>query len=328
MNSPQTKNRMLISLQSLFFVVTLLIVNITFAAEKTPLTRAERTDLNYDDNFLNYPSIKILEEQPAGMRYGNCHNYAISKTLGLKGHIPETFPIMGQQDWHDTLEFTKKYCKEVSIPQKGDLVTYHDPKSMFPQEVLHTGLVYDDGIVEDKWGASTQVFTHPTFDLPAFYGNNIKYHRIIKPTDEIIEDIKTTIPQCDYKTECTDWNNILVNHAEQSDNDAMWQAWQRIMCLDVEASNADGQSLVMIGAKNNNPALVHVAIQHKANRNKKDKNGKTALHLAKDNGHSSMVALLKQHKPSQKKPFLYSTLKQMAKPSKTAEENFWQNSHS
>jgi hypothetical protein len=364
MNIFSIKKRFLIA-QSLFFAAHLFVASSLFASEKSTIDSSfNRIQLNKEYEYLNpdgslrdpliqsgkFPSIQILEEQPENKRYGICHNYAISKQLGLKGQIPETLPIVGAEDWHTALNFTKEYCEEVSTPQPGDLVTYYPHnRSLTPTELIgdngiidfvthaphndayditHTGIVHDNGLVESKWGRYAHVLLHPTFHVPTHYGNHVKYHRINKPTHEIVEDIKRRIPNYTYKTVCAELNNQLVKYAEQSDNFKMGDLWQRQMCLDVEASNDQGQSLLMIGAKNNNLPLVKIALTHKADLNKKDNNGKTAIYLAKENGHSSMVALLKQHKPVQQKSFLYRTFKQIATPSNAAQNSFWETTRS
>jgi hypothetical protein len=257
-NVLHTKNQSFMT-QSLFFAAHLFVATTIFASEKSTKP-FDRSCLNREYGYFNpdgsmkdpaiqsnkYPSIQILEEQPEGTRYGVCHNYAISKKLGLKGQIPETLPIVGAQDWHKALQFTKKYCEEVSTPQPGDLVTYYPyDRSLTPTELIddngminsiiqpqhddsfditHTGIVRDNGLVESKWGTYAHVLLHPTFHVPYHYGNHVKYHRINKPTDEIIQDIKQRIPQFNYSTGCAEGNNKLVKYAEKSDNYNMWDA--------------------------------------------------------------------------------------------------------
>jgi len=351
--------------QSLFFAAHLFVATTIFASEKSTKP-FDRSCLNREYGYFNpdgsmkdpaiqsnkYPSIQILEEQPEGTRYGVCHNYAISKKLGLKGQIPETLPIVGAQDWHKALQFTKNYCEEVSTPQPGDLVTYYPyDRSLTPTELIdsngminsitqpqhddsfdmtHTGIVRDNGLVESKWGTYAHVLLHPTFHVPSHYGNHVKYHRINKPTDEIIQDIKQRVPQFNYSIGCAEGNNKLVKYAEKSDNYNMWDALQKCMCLNVEASNNQDQSLLMIGAKNNNLPLVKTALLHKADLDKKDKNGKTALRLAKDNHHPEVIQILKEQKQKNElaKPFSHRVFNRIAKPSKTAQNSFWETTHS
>ena len=360
MNFLSLKNRSLAA-QSLFFAAHICIATTTITSEKsTTNSFINRIELDMEYGYLNadgslkspliqsskYPSIQILEEQPEDKRYGTCHNYAISKQLGLKGQIPETLPIKGEEDWHTVLNFTKQYCEEISTPQPGDLVTYYPyNKSLTPTELIgedgiidfvkypehnnadditHTGIVHDNGLVESKWGQYAHILLHPTFHVPASYGNHIKYHRLNRPTNEIIEDIKQRIPHYTYDKECTALNNQLVKYAEQSDNLNISILWQRSMCTNVEASNNEGQSLLMIGAKNNNPCLVKIALLHGANLKKKDNNDKNALQLAKENNHPKIIQILQQYKPIKQKSFFKQTLKHIAKPSNAAQESLWQ----
>jgi hypothetical protein len=338
MNILQIKNRSLLA-QSLFFAAHLLVATSLCAAENnhTPnnIRQASLKKLRMDlfmggalnaDGTLKDPSSKILNKQQEEERYGECHNYAISKKLGLVGKIHKILPIAGLNDWHTIFKFTENYCKEVAIPQKGDLITYYDNNTS--TTVLHTGLVLDDDMVESKWSTFPEVLAHPTFHIPANWGNHVRYHRIIKPTEEIIEDIQNKIPKCnDTKELCTAYKNDFLFYAEQGDHAAMQKLWQNVMCIDKNIKNSGEQSLLMIGAKTNNSDLVKKAIKLGINPNQQDKNGKTAIQLAKENGHLSMVALLK-NKPYQQKSFLYRTLKHIAKPSKTAENSFWETTHS
>jgi ankyrin repeat protein len=80
----------------------------------------------------------------------------------------------------------------------------------------------------------------------------------------------------------------------------MWDLWQMNLCTHIEASNAKGQSLLIIGAKTNNHELVKTAIAHKANLNKTDNDGKTALDIAKEKHNLSIVDLLEKAQRNQK----------------------------
>ncbi|HEX4068765.1 MAG TPA: ankyrin repeat domain-containing protein, partial [Candidatus Babeliales bacterium] len=310
--------------QSLFLAAHLLIGNLMFAMKNSysPNDRSLRKlrmnlfkygALN-SDGTLQDTSSTILNKQQEEERYGECHNYAISKKLGLVGKIPETLPIAGLNDWHTTFKFTENYCKEVAIPKKGDLITYYDDSTS--TEVLHTGLVLDNDMVESKWSTFPEVLAHPTFHIPANWGNHVRYHRIIKPTEEIIEDIKNKIPKCnDTKESCTVLKNDFLFYAQQGDHAKMQKLWQTVMCIDKNTKNSGGQSLLMIGAKTNNPTLVKKAIQLGIDPNQQDKNSKTALDLAEEKDHTAIIKILQ---PYDTTPFLHRIVKHMAQPSKAA----------
>ncbi|HLJ31166.1 MAG TPA: ankyrin repeat domain-containing protein [Candidatus Babeliales bacterium] len=351
------KNRLSTTVQNLFFIANILSLTTIIASEKShqssirPLSKKDRINLcdgplNYDGS-VKYPSIEILEKQLKGQRLGVCHNYAFSEKLDLKGQIPVTLPIVGQDDWHYALKFTEKYCEEVSIPQAGDFVTYYADNDIFiPTEsigndgtidivtkdhktystILHTGLVHSDGMVKSKWGRYPEVVLHPTFHTPESYGRHVKYFRLTQPVHKVIEDIKKTISQCNYNEVCTEYNNELVKYAEESDNENIWDIWQRCMCTNVEASNEEDQSLLMIGAKKNNYLLVKTAIQHGANIKKQDKNGQTALDLAKKNNNLNIVNKLEKQEIKilrNKWPFTYNTAKRLTR-NPIFEESLWQ----
>jgi hypothetical protein len=336
MNILYTKNRSFFA-QSLFFAAHLLLGNFILAIENnhTPnnIRQTSLKKLRMDlfmggalnaDDTLKDPSSKILNKQQEEERYGECHNYAISKKLGLVGKIPEILPIAGLGDWHTIFKFTENYCEEVAIPQKGDLITYYDDSTS--TTVLHTGLVLDDDMVESKWSTFPEVLAHPTFHIPANWGNHVRYHRIIKPTEEIIEDIKNKIPQCNQTKElCTAYKNDFLFYAEQGDHAAMQKLWQNVMCIDKNIKNSGGQSLLMIGAKTNNPTLVKKAIQLGIDPNQQDKNSKTAFDLAEEEDHTAIIKILQQYDTT---PFLHRIVKRIARPSKMAQENFCQTMHS
>jgi hypothetical protein len=112
-----------------------------------------------------------------------CHDYAIGTSIGKFGEFPPQ-----HQYWYSAHNILKHYEKTDS-PQKGDLVVYRTNSLLFRLQyntaIQHTGLVEEDGMVKSKWALDPHIYTHPTFCIPASYGETVSYYRK-KDSDEKI----------------------------------------------------------------------------------------------------------------------------------------------
>lgn len=257
--------------------------------------RELRKSLDYgyvDENGkIEDPSIKIVEAIPQGKRYGVCHDYAISKLLGLKGLIPETFPIRGNGDWYDEFNFLEDYCQEVSETEKeaNDLAIYKNNHGF----IRHTGLVVDSNTIESKWGTCPAILSHPPLTVPLHYGDNIHYYRLTTPPHIVIEDMKKkTAHSNNIRRKCRIVNEWLVHHATHSWIDFLKETLEANMCADVNTRNSEKQSLLMIAAKNDDTPMVKMLLDYNADVNRQDTHGNTALHLAAKNGSGAIMRAL------------------------------------
>jgi hypothetical protein len=286
--------------------------------------------LNNDGTTVD-PSIQILEYIPEGERYGVCHNYAISKTIGLLGKIPETFSIQGCDDWYTDFNFLNDYCEKITQPQKGDFVIY---KSSISDQILHTGLVYDydKDLVESKWGIRKHVLIHSTFSVPLGYGDRIEYYRPIKSNNEIIKDIHRKIDDLRHFSYINpNYHPIMINTKERDTDKKNWilgtmdkkmdcvvttsdgklydqrcinteEYIDRCMDFDINISlNQDDETPIIFTAKHDSFDLAKLLITYKANINHQDKNGNTALIVAAKQNHLKTRLLLLEQKNCNKK---------------------------
>jgi hypothetical protein len=69
--------------------------------------------------------------------------------------------------------------EEIPSLQPGHLVFYFDDFDCFK----HVGIIQQDGRVASKWGTG-QLFEHGLFEVPASYGNNVKFFK--KPPSEVV----------------------------------------------------------------------------------------------------------------------------------------------
>jgi len=273
MNSIKPKNLSFLGLQALLLAATLFVTSFCIGRSITESNEPDQRLLHQirlslynnqvnERNNAQYPSIEIVEKPPKGTRYGNCHNYAISTLLGLKGKLPEDIPLCEGSDWYNQFNFLRDYCQEVSTPQDGDLVIYQYDDIL---TVEHTGIYREDGTVESKWGGERRIYKGPAFHIPYDYGNSIKYYRINQPVDEIIKDMKKKVSQSDYtQKKCAKLNRLVAHQAEQSDNREVWRGLEYCMCIDVNTTNDNNETLLMIAKKNNNDALVKMLLKYKA----------------------------------------------------------------
>jgi hypothetical protein len=317
------------------------------------------------DGTMKDPSITILEPVPNGKRYGVCHNYAISRILGLKGSVHETLPICGWHDWYAEFNFLNDYCQKITNPQKGDLAVYYN--SRFDSTILHSAIVYDPekDLVEDKWVYRKDVLIHPTYHIPTSYGNYVEYYRVIKSPDEVIQDMKrkiAAIPQDDTygkllntQTDHKNSNQFLLDFADEkitftwrgfTDNDAIDLMLETHMHMNTDTIDKKKQTPLILTSKHNNTALARIFINYGANINHQDAQGNTALITASKNNNQEMMQLLWQRKECNKKlrnnmgrkasyyeyqhtpPPAPYFVRRMAKPTKNAELDFWRTMNS
>jgi hypothetical protein len=282
------------------------------------------------------PSIQLIGKEQPFERFGVCHNYAISKILKLENNLP----IVGAQDWHQVFHFTENYCYEVDKPKKGDLVLYYTSKDC--PIVQHTGLVYNEELVESKWGTNQELLVHRTFSVPENYGDHVKYFRVRCPSDAAA-DMKIRAEHCGYtKEQCNIFKNNVIYYAEQSNNIAIYGHMKSMMCIPLDISNDKNQNLLMIGAKHNNLQLMDAMVNCNLDINQQDSDGKTALHLAAEKEHFTAVSLLLKQQSCNKKikdnsgskaldncyefqnlSATHYALKRLAQPTKQAQEDFW-----
>ena len=315
------------------------------------------------DGSTKDPSIKILEQVPEGERYGECHNYALSKALGLKGKIPEELPLFGCSDWwDDEINFLRDYCEKTDKPKPGDIARYTKWSwDTLSTRTTHTALVYDyeNDLVESKWWIWNDVLIHPTHTLPESWLGDVEYYTIVIPQDEIIKDIKRKLSEQNHFTqkvqkERTTLHNWLIDLSNGKENERIRFKGQRsadpsvqiatalkqCMLIDINTTNEDAQSPLMLAAKHNKSDIVKTLLTYKANPNLQDKDGNTALILASKNNSTATIALLHAHALCNRKlrdnsgnkasyyeyqhnPPAPRILRRMAKPTKSAEAAFW-----
>lgn len=280
------------TIQAFFlFLATITTYTFTINTNHQELRKSLNNGYVTENGTIQDPSITVTEKIPQGTRYGVCHNYAISKLLDLKGLIPETFIMKGDGDWYDEFNFLEDYCQKVSEPHNNDLAIYKNEKG----QIRHTGLVVDANTIESKWGTCepTAVLHHPPLTSPSEYGEAIEYYRLITAADVVIKDMKKKTARS-YNTQrsCRIVNDWLIHHATNSWIDELKFLLEADMCADVNNHNTEQQSLLMIAAKNNDIAMVDMLLNYKADTNKQDIYGNTALHLAAKNGSGTVMRAL------------------------------------
>lgn len=262
MNTIRTKIQSFFCLQNILLIAHLFTAYACIGQHVVQASQKSLDQIRYElhhygiteKNIQHYPSLEILEKEPKGTRYGNCHTYAISKLLGLKGQMPAHIPIVDGIHLYTEFNFLQDYCKEVFQPQPGDLVVYEFQHHGY-FTIEHTGIYHADGTVESKWGANRRIYKGPMFYIPSPYGDRVKYYRINQPIHTIIKDLQKKISQAHYQKQCTHFNQRIISYAEQSENEKVWKYLKYCMCIDINATNANNETLLMIARKNNNTAL-------------------------------------------------------------------------
>jgi len=245
-----------------------------------------------------YPFIKIIKQIPEGKRYGVCYDYAVSKALNCVGKIPSLLLIEGGEKWITKYNILNDYFKETAYPKKGDIVSYRSTT------IHHLGVVHDTNYVDSKWGIKDYICRHLTFYVPSAYGGEVRYHTLIMPIKDVIQDINKKIimnlHQITYNFNTV--NHWLLSTAEKYheidqehiDNTLrkVSTIFDRNMLTRVDTTNTEKQTPFILAIKNRNLQLAKLFYRYGANINKQDGYGNTALHYAIHNNSIRTVKYL------------------------------------
>lgn len=118
--------------------------------------------------------IVIKKTIPLGTRYGICHNYAFTNLMGIVGKASTVLNITGQLDYYarDCVDILNFFGPVHGAVQPGDIIIY--VSNNIP---THTGIVTGHDCIESKWGVIRAVFEHPTWYVPADFGDQAYYLR-------------------------------------------------------------------------------------------------------------------------------------------------------
>ncbi len=121
-------------------------------------------NVSLENNILH--SIRLPTDEERKYR---CQDYALAKTLGFKGEVMHF-------DWGSESYLTLnifKYFKETNKPRTNDLVVYSDDQH--DSHTNHIGIVLDNGLIESKWGSSSEIVVHQLFSVPLGYGDYARF---------------------------------------------------------------------------------------------------------------------------------------------------------
>lgn len=65
--------------------------------------------------------------------------------------------------------------------------------------------------------------------------------------------------------------------------------------IDVDTTNNDGETLLMLAVENENPETVELLLENGADPNREDPDGRTALEIARQMGSESLIESLESH---------------------------------
>lgn len=122
--------------------------------------------------------LEIIENPPEYFKNYNCFIYVFGLSndqeiiKDTKGFIYDTFVLKLLEEG---------LLKYVNNPNKGDYILYQDLDN-YPHNIAHVGIILNQKEVISKWAWGPLV-KHKILDVPASYGNNIKFISKI-PTEE------------------------------------------------------------------------------------------------------------------------------------------------
>ncbi len=164
---------------------------------------------------ISQGKIVIKEEIPYGKRYGTCHNYAFTKTMGIVGQAPKILNILGQTDYYGD-DYLKAFhffdiLEPAAALQPGDLAIYLKQNEKGLKEITHTGIVVSDDCIESKWGPIRGIFEHPIWYVPEGFGDHCRYLRLKISGDNLLVKIQKRLQQKQVKKRY----DILARRAQQ-----------------------------------------------------------------------------------------------------------------
>lgn len=249
------------------------------------------------------PTTTIVQIVDPAQRYGTCHNYAFSKHLGLLGQVHTKLSIIGCGDWYHSYNILENF-ERVQKPKHGDIVIYK--KSPDDTHITHTGIVDGDDFVESKWGIKRFICRHKTFHAPYNYGNHVEYYTARTSNAIIIETLQQKI-NCDVH---------LMNHRLMIKKHLIACAGSKRglpyryrydyyapdaliayllefnLCCSVDTKKDRDKTLLMLAACVDNGETVKVLLEYGADVLLKDKNGNSALDIARQRKYTNIVTLL------------------------------------
>ncbi len=161
---------------------------------------------------ISQGKIKIKEEIPVGKRYGTAHNYAFTKLMGIVGKAPKILNIKGQEEYYyDGYLKMSEFLDARSEAQPGDFAVYVCEDEKGEIEITHTGIVIGDDCIESKWGPTHAIFEHPTWYVPAQFGNRVWYFRLKISGADLLAEIQKRLQQKEIKERY----NLLAKHYQQ-----------------------------------------------------------------------------------------------------------------
>jgi hypothetical protein len=267
----------------------------------------------YADQFIVFekmhaifPNNTILETVPKKTRSGVCFNFAMRECLGLSKtqfeHIEQC--IIGMNDWVLNIGVPYKFFDQIQFPEAGCLVTYHNKNNF----IGHFGQVTLNGKIKSKIGTRQSVIEHDYWDVPPF--GQLIYFWELKPIyhdqkgkdrlfSEIIDIVQKSM---DIKLLLVGAHITLCAAAAQKSHRTKFSEFvykgnlfhllQAVTGLNIDLPDDDGNTPLMLAAQVDNQESLISLIEHGAQLDLKNKNGKDALALAQENNHQAIVDIL------------------------------------
>jgi hypothetical protein len=119
-------------------------------------------------------SIAIVEDGTLGPHGYNCFMYALRlrilpiELVRIATRVEEAYPSSAFVS--SLIEVGLRTIADAEA-RAGDIAIYFDDAS--PQ---HAGICSEDGTITSKWGATGHLWHHPVFEVPAYYGDEVRFY--------------------------------------------------------------------------------------------------------------------------------------------------------
>lgn len=215
--------------------------------------------------------IRIKEQIPLGKRYGTCHNYAFTTLMGITGKAPELLNIEGRLDYYASNGINiLDFFDYAPVPrQPGDIILYkanNKPLTNINQ-ITHTARVIGDDLIESKWGAINAVFEHPTWYVPASFGNMATYYKPKITGQELLTAVQNRLAQLAVKElydahACEDQQYLFDLIHRRSGNADIWKFLENYMNVHVDLPDKDGITARMYAEKIGDRQLIDLLLAY------------------------------------------------------------------
>lgn len=281
---------------------------------KRPLDKKNIIKCDAQDNLLDEGNnIKIIKTEKIGDRFDTCFTCAITEHLNITGEAPEKLKINCATDLITECKILEKYYKPIEQPIYDCLVVYTEDNKLITHFGIITKVTPDNFFnckTKQKWGTIKNIIKTDLFNIPDSYGDNAYFYKL-KNKYQKDKLLFLELLQSDISHSQTIKKSLLyaerlllklaagnnISHKDDSQFNSCKEIFYKTlyllktcMGLNINAQTyLDKKTPLMLAVERNDTDLVDLFLEMKANINKQDSEGNTALILSTKNNHDEIT---------------------------------------